>query len=147
MKLFYINPNLDNYGTFRWHNLEQMLPLKEYQLYGDDGLGKQWSEYVILVMSTVGVPSVLETIHKQAPLRKNIQLNKRKSPCLNKPTPPSDQSPSLLASQPFSIQPLQATLNDWLNGSTAPSPNINGETASSGVFQYSVDTLSAVESF
>ena len=94
MKLIFVNYNLDSYGQFKLYSTDTNLPIEEYITFGEDGLGKQWSEYSVLTFSTDGAPTVTSTIHKQAPLRKNIVLNKRKKKCSNTPTPQSDPSQS-----------------------------------------------------
>jgi hypothetical protein len=94
MKLLFVNYSLDSYGQFKLYSTDTNLPTEEYVSFGEDGLGKQWSEYSVLTFSTDGAPTVTSTIHKQAPLRKNIVLNKRKKKCSSTPTPQSDPSPS-----------------------------------------------------
>lgn len=94
MKLLFVNYSLDSYGQFKLYSTDTNLPTEDYVSFGEDGLGKQWSEYSLLTFSTDGAPTVTSTIHKQAPLRKNIVLNKRKKKCSSTPTPQSDPNPS-----------------------------------------------------
>jgi hypothetical protein len=119
MKLLFVNYSLDSYGRFKLYGTDTNLPTEDYVSFGEDGLGKQWSEYSLLTFSTDGAPTVTSTIHKQAPLRKNIVLNKRKKKCSSTPTPQSDLSPlqQQLGSTPTWLQPPPPPTN-W---SSSPS--------------------------
>jgi len=123
--LFFVTPSLDCYDRYKQISLSLEEPLDSLIQYAENGLGNSWSEYCILEMATNRVPYIVNTIHKQAPLRKNIQLNKRKKQCSNKPTPQSD--PSL----PTQLSPTHHPQPNWsnlLNVLTSPSMSSNAET-------------------
>jgi len=147
MRMLFVNYNLDSYGKFKLYTHETNLLLEELLNYAEEGLGTQWSEYAILSFSSEGVPTVLDTLHKQAPLRKNHILNKRKKKCSSTPTPQNDHD-QLLA-QLFATQ-SSSPLNNWstmLENSIVQSMNTNAGTQLSETSTEPVTIEQVTESF
>jgi hypothetical protein len=141
MKLLFVNYSLDSYGQFKLYSTDTNLPTEEYVTFGEDGLGKQWSEYSLLTFSTDGAPTVTSTIHRQAPLRKNIILNKRKKKCSSTPTPQSD--PSLLLHQLLSTQTQQPT--NWSNPQDALIAQLTSLSAGTPLSEASIEPVATVQ--
>jgi hypothetical protein len=146
MKLLFVNYSLDSYGQFKLYSTDTNLPTEEYISFGEDGLGKQWSEYSLLTFSTDGAPTVTSTIHRQAPLRKNIVLNKRKKKCSSTPTPQSDASPlqHQLSSTPTWLHAAPAPIN-WSSPQDALIAQLTSLSAGTPLSEASIEPVATVQ--